>query len=113
MANAKPQAKTAGKHICPNKKIRHETRDAAMTALVGMLKKKQEQGTPVVASLRVYGCACGGFHIGRTTGINWDVVNAPVKVEKVLEKSRKNMDKARKALGINPSANTSAVLAQA
>lgn len=111
MAIAKPQGKAAGKHTCPHKKIRHESRDAAMTALVGMLKKKQEQGTPVVASLRVYGCACGGFHIGRTTGINWDVVNAPVKVDKVLEKSRKNMDKARKTLGINPSAHTTAAQA--
>lgn len=59
---------------CHDGKKRYETHAEATTARVGMINRKRTTGNAVATFLRVYGCACGGFHFGRTKEINWAAV---------------------------------------
>jgi hypothetical protein len=39
-----------------------------------MVKRKAKGKNPIVTYLRAYACACGGFHLGKARGINWDLL---------------------------------------
>lgn len=60
---------------CESKK-RYETIEAAKTGIMQMVRKKAAKGDPIVTYLRAYGCACGGFHVGKSRDINWDAFKA-------------------------------------
>lgn len=78
---------------CHDGKRRYDTKPDADAALVAFLKRRQKQGTPIVTMMQVYGCACGGFHFGRTRTINWDLVNNydPGKVWRPAKPKRSRM----------------------
>jgi len=59
---------------CHDGKRRYNSLDEAKAAASAFARKKAKTGSPIVTFLRAYGCACGGFHIGKTRGINWDLV---------------------------------------
>lgn len=59
---------------CHDGKKRFESLIEAKAAITQMCKRKMKQGNPIVSHMRAYGCACGGFHIGSTRDINWDLV---------------------------------------
>lgn len=71
---------------CHDGKRRFNTIEEAKAA-AGMLKRrKAKTGSPIVSVLRAYGCACGGFHVGKTRGIDWDLVtkvSQPVKLSEI------------------------------
>lgn len=70
-----PKPSTARMRKCHDGKVRFEKREDAAAAMNQMLARKARGGSPIVSVLRVYGCACGGFHFGRARGlINWDLV---------------------------------------
>lgn len=46
----------------------------AQAAAATMAARKAKQGNPIVSFLRAYGCACGGFHFGKTRDIDWSKV---------------------------------------
>ena len=41
-----------------------------------LLRRREKEGNPIVAVMQVYGCSCGGFHVGSSRAINWDRVAA-------------------------------------
>jgi hypothetical protein len=59
---------------CPQRKLRHNTEEQARAAMNALLRRRDKQGNPIVAVMKVYGCSCGGFHVGSSRGINWDKV---------------------------------------
>jgi hypothetical protein len=59
---------------CPHRKLRHDTEEQARAAMNALLRRRDKRGNPIVALMRVYGCSCGGFHVGSSRGINWDKV---------------------------------------
>lgn len=59
---------------CCEGKQRFETLKDAQGAMHGMKRRKEKNGTAIVTVMRAYGCACGGFHFGRTRGIDWELV---------------------------------------
>jgi hypothetical protein len=67
---------------CPHRKQRHNTEAQARAAMHALLRRRDKQGNPIVAVMQVYGCSCGGFHVGSSRGINWDKVAALTPVRK-------------------------------
>lgn len=59
---------------CHEGKRRFSTLREAQAAAAGMAKRKDKQGNTIVTFLRAYGCACGGYHFGKTKEINWALV---------------------------------------
>lgn len=59
---------------CCNGKRRFDTIEQAKAAAAALAHDKSRKGDPIVTHLRAYGCACGGFHFGRTRSIDWDRV---------------------------------------
>lgn len=71
---------------CHEGKRRYATEQEAKDSMFGWMNKRKKKGSPVVSLMRVYGCACGGFHIGRIKGgINWDAVEKASKITKLSE----------------------------
>lgn len=70
---------------CHEGKHRYETEQQAKDAMHGWIHKRSKGKSPIVSVMHVYGCACGGFHIGRSRGINWDAVEKASKVVKLSE----------------------------
>lgn len=69
-----PGPKKSRMRRCHDGKKRYESHAEATAAMLGMINRKRAKGDAVVTFLRVYGCACGGFHFGRTKEINWAAV---------------------------------------
>jgi hypothetical protein len=68
---------------CHEGKRRYETLEQAQAAAGMMRKRKAKQGVPIVSFVRAYGCACGGFHVGKSRDIDWNLVtkvSLPVKL---------------------------------
>jgi len=61
---------------CHEGKQRFATLEQAQAAAAALVRRRAEQGQPIVTWLRAYGCACGGFHFGRTHQINWDLIRS-------------------------------------
>jgi hypothetical protein len=74
---------------CHEGKRRYKTLEEAKAAAGGMVRRKAKGGNPIVSIVRAYGCACGGFHVGKSRGIDWDLVSkvsVPVKLSEMEEK---------------------------
>lgn len=76
---------------CHDGKRRHETLDLAKRALWHFVKKRAEKGDAIVTFMRAYGCACGGFHIGRTKEINWELVAKLSEPRKATEAASQSL----------------------
>lgn len=63
---------------CHEGKQRFATLAEAQAAAASLVRRRAQQGQPIVTWMRAYGCACGGFHFGRTGRINWDAVSSHV-----------------------------------
>lgn len=61
------------RRACAGKR-QYKTFDEARTAAAGMANRKAKQGNTIVTFLKAYGCACGGYHVGRTRDIDWSRV---------------------------------------
>jgi hypothetical protein len=61
---------------CHEGKQQFATLKDAQAAANGMTRRKAAAGAgkAIVSWVRAYGCACGGFHIGKTREINWALV---------------------------------------
>lgn len=59
---------------CHDGKQRYQTLKDAQAAAALMAARRAKQGSPIVSFLRAYGCACGGFHFGKTRDIDWSKV---------------------------------------
>jgi hypothetical protein len=70
---------------CHEGKKRYNDIKEAEAALFGWLNKRKKLGNPIVSFMQVYGCACGGFHIGRSRGINWAAVTKASEITKLSE----------------------------
>ena len=64
------------KHACSTGKRPYDSLQEAQTAAIVIVKSKAKGKNPIVSHMRAYACACGKFHIGRTKGINWDLLSA-------------------------------------
>lgn len=67
-----PNAKLMKK--CHEGKRRFNTIEEAKSTVNSLIRHKKKQGNDIVTFMRAYGCACGGFHFGKTRGINWDAI---------------------------------------
>lgn len=55
-------------------KRRFATMKEARAAAASLARRRAQQGNTIVAYLRAYGCACGGFHFGSTRDLDWSLV---------------------------------------
>lgn len=61
---------------CPKRKRRFNTEEEARASMHALLRRREKEGNPIVSVMQVYGCSCGGFHVGSSRAINWDRVAA-------------------------------------
>lgn len=59
---------------CHKGKKTYGTLQEAQLAAKMIMHKTAKSKDPRVSLLEAYGCSCGKYHIGKTGGIDWDLV---------------------------------------